>query len=107
MHFTRGQTFSDLSYRNEGASWLVNRTTPEKLKTVQRKFNYMIRVVSLGVCSPSKSSWENTAHVVPNLRNEWHMCGNENASNNITVPGIHRGPHLHNFFLYTKRKIAF
>ena len=59
------------------------RLAAEKLLAAQAEFDKMLK---LGVCRPSKSSWASPLHMVRKVDGSWRCCGDYRNLNQKTIP---------------------
>lgn len=59
------------------------RLPPDRLALAKNEFRELCKQ---GVCRPSSSSWCSPLHMVPKPNNEWRICGDYRALNNVSIP---------------------
>ncbi len=80
------------------------RLNQQKLAAAKKEFEKMME---LGICRPSNSSWSNPLHMRRKKNGEWRICGDYRKLNSITTPDRYPIPHLHDITQICSGKAVF
>lgn len=78
--------------------------TPEKYEAVKKEFEKMLE---MGICQPSKSSWASPIHVVTKKDGSFRICGDYRRLNSVTVPDRYPIPRIQDFTYQLHNKKIF
>lgn len=78
--------------------------TPEKYQAVKKEFEKMME---MGICQPSKSSWASPIHVVTKKDGSYRICGDYRRLNAMTVPDRYPIPRMQDFTYQLHNKKIF
>lgn len=78
--------------------------TPEKYQAVKKEFEKMME---MGICQPSMSSWASPIHVVTKKDGSFRICGDYRRLNAVSIPDRYPIPRIQDFTYQLHNKKLF